>query len=80
MPLDVAAELELLELEVEVEVEGFLVERYSLRTQRRCLSYIIAAHPGTLPLVIETLLPAVRTVITLPLTLGSLRTFTPAVA
>jgi hypothetical protein len=76
MPLDVAAEVE---LELELEVEGFLVERYSLRTQRRCWSYMIAAHPGALPVVIETLLPAVRTVITLPSTLGWLRTFTPVV-
>src|SRR5215212_3157126 len=62
-----------------VEMDGFLDDRYSLRTQRRWLSYRTAAHPRTLPLVIETLLPTESTVITLPSTLGSVRTLTPVV-
>ena len=42
MPLIAAASVD------GVEMDGFLDDKYSLRTQRRCSLQRIAAHPGTL--------------------------------
>jgi hypothetical protein len=68
--------LELEELELG---EGLLLDRYSLRTQRRCESYKIADQPDTLPVVKETLLPAARTVTDSAVWLGAFRTWRPVV-